>query len=86
MKHCSPKHKVSVRADIGPTMEHCTPKYWISVRADIGPTMAGRMEHCTPKHRVIVRTDIGPTMTVRWAKTPQEGEQAGGATARSTIK
>jgi hypothetical protein len=52
MKHCSPKHKVIVRADIGPTMpgrmEHCTRKYWINVRADIGPTLTlrwGKTQH-----------------------------------------
>ena len=74
MKHCSPKHKIIVRADIGPTMpgrmEHCTPKYWISVRAelDLAKKMDRRMRHCTPKHLVSVRTDIGPTMTVRKAR------------------
>ena len=74
MKHCSPKHKIIVRADIGPTMEHCTPKYWISVRAEpnLAKTMDRRMRHCTPKHRVSLRTDIGPTLTLRLAETRHE--------------
>ena len=40
MKHCSPKHKIIVRAD--ERAEHCTPKHTVSLRTDIGPTLTLR--------------------------------------------
>ena len=40
MKHCSPKHKIIVRA--AGRMEHCTQKHRVRVRTDIGPTLTLR--------------------------------------------
>ena len=49
MEHCTPKHWISVRADVdfakkmGRRMKHCTPKHLVRVRTDRGQR-AGQRE------------------------------------------